>query len=317
MAGSPVSAQLIISEVQVDPVGANAGNQIVEITNVSGAGFNPAGWQICAPFTYASLANIEIPNRGVVRLHLGQSGTNTATDQFFPNFQFRTLSNADTFALYIPTNLFLPSQMRDFVSWGGGLARTGEAVSVGLWPSTQESVTLPSGEGRSIARINTNNDASAWIQENDPTLGSLNLEGSFSFGSGCAGAGGLPTIDAAGAIPSIDSSFAVSMSNLPPIGIMDIPVGIIGFTDKMSGALPLPLDLGLIGLTGCTLYTSLNKTQTLTNNNGSGSWDVVVPNNPDIFGFHFFLQVVVFDSSIASPGIPLRLSNAIDGRIGN
>jgi hypothetical protein len=307
----------VISEVLVDPVGANGGNQIVEITNVSGAAFNPAGWQICAPFTYGSLANIEIPDRGVVRLHLGASGTNTATDQFFPGFQFRLLGGSDTFSLYVPTQLFLPDQMRDFVSWGGGQARTGEAVSVGLWPSTAVSVTLPAGEGKSIARINTGNEPGAWIQENNPTLGSLNLEGTFSFGTGCAGAGGVPTIDAAGAIPSIDSTFSVSMSNLPPVGMLDVPVGVIGFSDEMSGALPLPLDLGLIGMTGCTLYASLNKTQSLVNNNGSGTWDVVVPNNSDIFGFHFFLQLVVFDSSIAPPEIPLRLSNAIDGRIGN
>lgn len=310
-------AQLVITEVLVDPVGANLTNQLIEITNVSGAPFRPTGWQICLPFSYSTLPNIEIPTGGVVIFHIGAFGINTPTDFYFPIFQFRGLGGADSALLYRPTTVFFPAiDMIDFVSWGGGINRIGEAVSVFKWPSIIDTVSLPSVEGHSIALIVDENGSSAWIQEAKPSLGTFNLEGSFEFGSGCQGAGGIPTITANNAIPGINTTLTIDITGLPPNMMLDTPIGIIGFSNTFSGDLPLPFDLGIIGLTGCTLYASLSKTETLVNNAGSSTWDINIPDDAGLFGFRFFMQVLSTDSTISPPLVPVVLSNAIEGRIG-
>jgi len=310
-------AQLVISEVLVDPIGPNPTNQLLEITNVSGAPFRPTGWQICLPFSYSTLPNIEIPTDGVVRCHIGAFGTSTVTDFYFPVFQFRGLGIADTAVLFRPTTPLFPEiDIIDFVSWGGGIRRIDQAVNVGQWSSLTDTVDLPSVEGHSIALIVDQTGPQAWIQEPKPSLGTLNLEGSFEFGTGCQGAGGVPAITSHRAVPRTNGLLSIDITSLPPNSLLDSPIGIIGFSNTLSGALPLPFDLGVIGLTGCTLYTSLDRTQTLTNNAGTSTWDITIPNDPSLFGFRFFMQVFSTDSSISPPDIPVVLSNAIEGRIG-
>lgn len=131
------------------------------------------------------------------------------------------------------------------------------------------------------------------------------------FGTGCAGSIGVPLLEAnPGSFPELDSTFTARLSNVPD----GISIGILGLSATDWAGFSLPMDLGSLGMSGCTLYTNLLRTTELTSVGGQATWDTVLPNSPGLLGVSFFQQVFVFDSS--QPGLGAVLSNAAEGIVG-
>lgn len=131
------------------------------------------------------------------------------------------------------------------------------------------------------------------------------------YGAGCAGTLGVPTLAAApGSRPVLGGSFQLDIGNLP------LSVGLVGmgFSDAVSGAFTLPLDLGLFGLTGCNLHADPAVTLFLVGASNVASTTLGVPADPSFLGLSIFTQAFSLDPAANGPG--LTVSNAGRVRIG-
>jgi hypothetical protein len=119
----------------------------------------------------------------------------------------------------------------------------------------------------------------------------LPVTASFTpFGSGCGGSLPPPTIGAApNSLPIIGSTFTAQLSGLPG-GSFNIPIGFIGFDATSWNGIPLPVALDPLGFTNCQAWIAPIITETLVNNAGTATWDLVIPFSANVVGFEFFLQ---------------------------
>lgn len=119
-----------------------------------------------------------------------------------------------------------------------------------------------------------------------------------SYGSGCTGTFGIPTIaPASGSLPRIGTTFTLQASNLPLSGPAFLA---IGFSDTVYSGAPLPLDLGVIGAPGCNLLCAIDGLYPLTNVLGTATWSIGIPVIP---GGRFFNQVIPFDPTANPLGL--------------
>ncbi|MBL8755522.1 MAG: hypothetical protein JNK15_19650 [Planctomycetes bacterium] len=131
------------------------------------------------------------------------------------------------------------------------------------------------------------------------------------FGSGCAGSLGVPVLDAAaGTKPVLGTTFTVQVDNLP------LGLGLVGFGAATTtfGSLPLPFDLGLVGMPGCTLFAAPEVTLV---GNGVGTTATVtwpIPATPTFAGFRFHNQAFALDPTANMLGFVT--SNAAAGQLG-
>ena len=311
---SAISAQLAITEVLVDPVGTNAGKQIVEVTNITNSTFTPTGWWICAPFTYASIPQVAIPAGGVVKFHIGATGTNSKTDSYFPFF--RALGTTDVFMLYKDRFFHLNGGIIDFVSWGGGAGRIGQAVAVKVWESTKATVTLPKGEGKTIQWDGRAHASTSWVADAAASLGSKNdIATATPFGGGCGGARGTPQLAvAAGQRPKLGGGFSLELGPLPTSS-PSLTQLIVGVSRTTWNTNKLPLDLGPFGAPSCNLRVSFDLLLPLSNTGGKVTQPLSVPNQARLKGIRFFLQAYALDSS--ANALQVVVSNGLEGLVGN
>ncbi|HZN38878.1 MAG TPA: hypothetical protein VFD82_08745 [Planctomycetota bacterium] len=109
-----------------------------------------------------------------------------------------------------------------------------------------------------------------------------------TFGTGCPGALGIPTLAAApGSLPKLGTTLNVNLGNLPfGIGLM-----ITGLSNTLlGGAIPLPFPLAGLGYPGCNLLVDPLLIDTVIGPGTSGTWSFVVPPNPAFAGFTFYNQ---------------------------
>jgi len=129
------------------------------------------------------------------------------------------------------------------------------------------------------------------------------------YGSGCAGSGGVPSLQAApGSTPAIGANFTMNITNLPAAS--GFGYLFFGASNYQFGGLWLPFDTGLIGWGGCTGYVTPDAGQFFPHANGAGAVTVALPNNPLLQHFTFFAQALSFDSGAANGEI--ALSNAAE-----
>jgi hypothetical protein len=137
----------------------------------------------------------------------------------------------------------------------------------------------------------------------------LGLHG--SFGAGCAGSLGVPTLGAAPAVrPSFGSVFGQTLAGLP-LGVGFVTLGLSNAT---SGGLPLPLDLSPFGLGGCSLWAEALSTHLVVGAGNAAVWSFVVPNDLGYLGLTFYNQGLVLDP--AANAVGLVVSNATVSQIG-
>jgi hypothetical protein len=101
-------------------------------------------------------------------------------------------------------------------------------------------------------------------------------------GTGCAGAGGIPTISMS--LPWIDDSVNLSVGN---IGSGASSMLIIGASKTTWNGNSLPYDLGVMGYPSCNLLVSMDFLAL-----GLSSAKVTIPNQASLVGREFFLQAV-------------------------
>ena len=130
--------------------------------------------------------------------------------------------------------------------------------------------------------------------------------------AGCAGSNGTPTLAAEPFnLPWIADNFQVRVTNLPTPSTSTFMF--TGFSNTRWGSNTLPFDLGVFGLTGCSLLVAPDVVFQITNTNGSAVWTLPIPNLPALVGLQFYNQSMNLDAG--APG-GARVSNGGAGVIG-
>ncbi len=124
-----------------------------------------------------------------------------------------------------------------------------------------------------------------------------------SFGTGCAGTAGVPSIQLTDARPQIAASIDVALSSLPPTATSASLL--IGLTPAAPS-----ISLTSIGLPGCELHISPTLTDlSVPLSRGSGSLSIPIPNLPQLAGLRVIMQSAVVDPGANALG--LAISNAV------
>jgi hypothetical protein len=177
-------AQVRITEALVNPLGSDAGQQVVEITNFGSGTVSISSWRLVSPNAIAVLPAGRTLAAGTrYQIHLTADGTNDPLHYYTGSGFAPVSAAANSLALYAASgSIGDPSAMRDFVQWGAA-SQAGEqtAASASLWISG-EFVPITS-EGNSMQLCEASGTgATAWI-EAGPTLGAPNDCSSQSQGS--------------------------------------------------------------------------------------------------------------------------------------
>lgn len=311
-AAVPAQTQLRFTELLVDPVGSNAGRQVVEITNDWNGAIDLTGWHIAFAGLIVPLPSVVLPGGQIARLHLGVSGTTNPADIFMPNVP--TLSGSDTFTLLTSGNANDPTALIDFVSWGAGSFLIQQAVTAGQWPSTLVSAPNPP-EGATLAHFGaaafgTQSEPSAWYVDRSPTLGLPNDNASiFGLRPGCVGAGPYPGLGLARdeSRPWIGERFELDAFNFPPS---------TGAVVLVIGARPTPpVLLDPIGMPTCALHVSTEVVVGVTAFAGLATFVAGVPLNPRLIRAELHMQAFVPWAGAPNP-IRAYVTNSVVGTIG-
>jgi hypothetical protein len=83
----------------------------------------------------------------------------------------------------------------------------------------------------------------------------------------------------------------VTVTDLP----LDLAIVTLGFSNTSSALGPLPLDLVLFGMPGCTAYTSVDAAVLVGGSGGAAAWLLPIPNLPALAGLRFHQQALVPD----------------------
>jgi hypothetical protein len=126
-----------------------------------------------------------------------------------------------------------------------------------------------------------------------------------TYGSGCAGSAGVPTLAAAaGSRPMLGSSFLLELGNLPA-GVAFV---VMGFSDTSHSPFTLPLDLGQFGMPGCSMSAEALATQLVIGSGTTANWSLAIPSSNSYIGVLFYNQAFVVDPPANALG--LTVSNA-------
>jgi hypothetical protein len=135
-----------------------------------------------------------------------------------------------------------------------------------------------------------------------------------TFGQGCSGPAGVPTLGAAaGNLPRLGTTFGMTLSNLGNTPF-SLPFGVIGSSNSTWNGQPLPVDLAILGMPGCSAFIAPEVSFTLSNQGGSANWGLVIPFAPPLLGTNFYVQ-----GAVLAPGANLGgmvVSNAGHGVVG-
>jgi hypothetical protein len=132
------------------------------------------------------------------------------------------------------------------------------------------------------------------------------------FGTSCAGSLALAPQLNAGTSPRQGQSFDLKIFQAPSNTAVLFAQGL---SASQAGAAALPLDLGVLGAPGCALRISIDATAGgVTNNSGSATQIIIVPNTPSLVGFRWFAQGAVLTSANT---LGLLTTNGLDLRVGH
>lgn len=133
------------------------------------------------------------------------------------------------------------------------------------------------------------------------------------FGVGCPGTNGVPVLRA-DAGPRLGRVFAPTIQNLVPQAPIAIVVTGFSRTDWLGQ--PLPLDAGLLGIPGCSLFVAADQIDVIGAGGGTGAMALFIPTDPYFLGVNFYQQGFSFEVPGFNPfgGV---LSNAARAVIGS
>ncbi len=128
------------------------------------------------------------------------------------------------------------------------------------------------------------------------------------FGTGCLGSLGTPLMRAAsGSRPGLGRNFAQDITNVPS----NIAIASLGFSNGSSSGVPLPVDLTVIGMNGCTMWVDPALSTFLFTATTTATMNYSIPNDPYLFGLLIYTQGWSYDPTANSAGW-----TATDGGVG-
>lgn len=123
------------------------------------------------------------------------------------------------------------------------------------------------------------------------------------IGSGCAGSGGVPSIDLwRGRLGWPGATLELVLRNLPPAAPAAIAFG--ASRTAWAGGM-LPFDLTPAGMPGCALRVSADLVVFVTNTGGTSIWSQPVPASPSLVGTGLHGQPVVLEPGANAAGVVL------------
>ena len=183
---------------------------------------------------------------------------------------------------------------------------TSDSNTVGLWHFDEGNGSVAYDSSGSNRHFSLHGGFS-WAAGNGSSSATFS-----TFGTGCAGAFGIPTLAAAnGSRPTIGTTFQMQLANLPP-SPFNVVFGLVGYSNSSTAGVPLPRSLSVYGLpAACTQYIDpfSGLTQQIVNRGGQADWGLPIPNAPYLQGFPIYLQGFVFDWQLTSP-VPAIVTNA-------
>lgn len=168
------------------------------------------------------------------------------------------------------------------------------------------------GDGRSELAIGAPTASVSGLVVGRVTVHSFDIQPeTATFGSGCQGTNGAPTLFFTGT-PNLGQTFDIVCSNLR---ISSIGIWIYGYSATSAGGVPLPVDLSLIGFPGCSLYVSAEASEPYaTTNSTQAVRPFTLPPVPSLATAELFVQNAILDP-VAAGG--LAFSNGGRFRVGN
>lgn len=277
-------------EVLVDPVGVNAGAQVVELINEANRPIDLTGYHLGGAGVLVPMPPITLPIGQITRVFVGAAGASDPANIYLPTMP--TLGSSDALALLSSSDINDPAALVDFVSWGRGQYLIGLAVRAGQWPSTLVSARVPA-EGESLAHYGPSSfvgpDApDSWFVDGTPTLGLPNDPGAvFSRALGCPwlaqGPGlGLARVETR---PWIGERFEVDVFNLPA------SAGPVLMAFGVAHLPATPLDV--IGMPGCAWHVSIDVLVPLPSVQGLAVFATVLPRAPSLVFANLHAQAIV------------------------
>ena len=133
------------------------------------------------------------------------------------------------------------------------------------------------------------------------------------FGSGCAGTAGLPVLASAPLqLPWIGTSVEVRVQPIPPGAPT---VMILGSSKSVFAGGSLPLGLGFLGMTGCSLLVSPDVVVPMASREGAATLTLTIPASAALAGSAFHDQALIVDPGANAAG--LIVSNGQEAAIGS
>jgi formylglycine-generating enzyme required for sulfatase activity len=139
------------------------------------------------------------------------------------------------------------------------------------------------------------------------------------YGAACVGsAGPLELRPVANAQAALGTTLQMQMTGLAlPFSA---GVGFVGLSDQQVSGIPLPVDLGLVGIPGCNAYNSADIQFPLGVPSGSPlvtQWGLAIPNDGVFLGLEIYLQALALEGfgfsrfATVTNGIAARIGNAV------
>ncbi|MFY9344282.1 MAG: hypothetical protein WAT39_17455 [Planctomycetota bacterium] len=139
---------------------------------------------------------------------------------------------------------------------------------------------------------------SSSVAVDDLILGPTAVATMLSFGSGCLGSTSATPVLGFTAAPALGTTFAVTLNGALPGALVALVFGSSRVADPFG---PLPRDLGLIGMAGCTQYTDLGgMLATFATATGTAQMPFTLPPNPALAGTRPPVQWLCLDA-LANP----------------
>ncbi len=306
---------IYLTEVLVDPIGTNSGQQVAEIWNDYNQDLDTSGWYLVTGSDSTALPAVKIPAYAILRIHFGKQGISGPADIFLPNF--KDLGTSDSIALFKSNQFQNPNDIVDFVSWNGGQGHIFVAAAAGEWASSLRTVALPKSEGASIAHYakdsygHNSNSEEAWFQDKTPTMGLVNDTASiYSMYSGCTGYANKIWMGLQTKLhrPWVGEAWEVTIYNM----LQGTGNAWIIFGVQSGVAVPM----APYGLPGCNLMVSpdiiipVNTTATV------GTFSMWIPHDVNLVGSKIYLQSFVRDSSVQNAAQAL-MTNSLIAELGS
>jgi hypothetical protein len=121
------------------------------------------------------------------------------------------------------------------------------------------------------------------------------------LGSGCPGSTGIPELTTTqDRLPWIGTPLPLQLTRVPSI---TMAILFIGAYNSTWNGVPLPLDLGTMGMPGCSLWVSGEILVPVAIAGGRGTATIPIPLDTALLSGRFFSQGFVIDPSANSVGI--------------